>query len=152
MENLVSIISEHPIFNGLEHRYLDLLVGCASNVRFDAGDSLFREGEDATKCYLIRNGDVSLSIHHPPKGFMTIQTIGAGEIIGWSWLFPPYRWHYDARAIQLTRAIALDGTCLRRKCDENHDFGYELMKRFAVLLEQRMQAMRLQLLDVYAEA
>jgi hypothetical protein len=75
--------------------------------------------------------------------------LGEGEILGWSWLIPPYNWHFDARAVELTRAIALDGKCLRNKCEQDHDLGYELLKRFAHIMEQRLQATRLQLLDVY---
>ncbi len=151
MDSLISIIAEHPIFSGLQNRYLDLLVGCASNVRFDAGKHLFQEGEEATKCYLIRSGSVALQIDLPPKGLVTTQTFGEGDVIGWSWLFPPYRWHADALSTQLTRALALDGKCLRTKCEQDHDLGYELMTRFAILMERNLQSMRLQLLDVYSE-
>jgi CRP/FNR family transcriptional regulator, cyclic AMP receptor protein len=80
---------------------------------------------------------------------LTIQTLGVGEVLGWSWLFPPYRWLFDARTIELTRAIALDGKCLRAKCDEDHHLGYEMVKRFAQVIIERLQASRLQLLDVY---
>jgi hypothetical protein len=83
---------------------------------------------------------------------MMITTLGAGELVGWSWLFPPYRWHFDARATELTRTIAFDGACLRDKCEQDHDLGYELMRRFASLMLDRLQATRLQLLDVYGRA
>jgi CRP-like cAMP-binding protein len=75
--------------------------------------------------------------------------LAAGEVLGWSWLIPPYHWKFDARAIEQTRALALDGKCLRTKCEEDHDLGYELLKRFAQIMEERLQATRLQLLDVY---
>jgi hypothetical protein len=80
---------------------------------------------------------------------MTIETIGEGEVLGWSWLFPPYRWQFDAQAVGLVRAIAFDGRCLRGKCEEDHDLGYWLMQRFAQVMSQRLQATRLQLLDLY---
>jgi len=79
-----------------------------------------------------------------------IETLEEGDILGWSWLIPPYLWRFDARIVEPTRAIALDGKCLRMKCDENHDLGYELLKRFAHIVTQRLQATRLQLLDIYA--
>jgi hypothetical protein len=85
----------------------------------------------------------------PGRGPIIIQTLGEGEVLGWSWLIAPYRWRFDGRAVELTRAIALDGECLRGKCEEDHNFGYKLMKRFAHVMEQRLQATRLQLLDVY---
>jgi len=149
MRTLESVLAEHPFFKGLDPRYLELLAGCASNVRFNAGEFIFHEGEEANRFYLIRHGKVALEIFVPERGPVTIQTIDAGDVLGWSWLFPPYRWHFDARAIELTRAIAFDGQCLRSKCDEDHDLGYELMQRFARIITERLQATRLQLLDVY---
>ena len=83
---------------------------------------------------------------------MLLGTVDAGEILGWSWLLPPYQWKFNARAMESIRAIALDGKCLRTKCEENHDLGYELLKRFAQVIEKRLEATRLQLLDVYAVA
>lgn len=150
MRTLETILAEHPFFAGLEPRYVQIIAGCASNVAFGEGHIIFREGEEANRFYLIREGRVALEVHAAGVGTITIQTLDAGDILGWSWLVPPYRWHFDARAIEPTRAIALDGECLRRKCDEDHDMGYELLKRFAEIITQRLQATRLQLLDVYA--
>lgn len=149
METLERILAEHPFFAGLDARYIQLIVGCATNVRFDAGQFIFREGEEANEFYIIRHGKVALEIFVPGRGPVIIQTLGEGEILGWSWLIPPYHWRFDARAVELTRAIALDGRCLRAKCEDDHDLGYELLKRFAHIIEQRLQATRLQLLDVY---
>ena len=150
METLERIVAEHPFFAGLEEQYLHLLVGCASNVRFEAGSSILREGEEASQFYLIRQGKIALEISAPPRGRLPVETLGEGAILGWSWLIPPYYWSFSARAVELTRAIALDGKCLRAKCEENHDLGYELLKRFARILERHLEATRLQLLDVYA--
>lgn len=149
MRTLETVLAEHPFFAGLEQRYLQIIVGCATNVVFEKGQIIFREGEEANRFYLIRQGRVALEVHAAGIGTLTIQTLDAGDILGWSWLVPPYRWHFDARAVELTRAIALDGECLRRKCEEDHDLGYELLKRFAEIITQRLQATRLQLLDVY---
>jgi len=149
METLERILSEHPFLKNLELRYLRLIVGCASNVRFEAGQFICREGEEADQFYVIRHGKVALEILAPGRGPIIVETLWEGEILGWSWLVPPYHWHFDARAVELTRAIALDGKCLRTKCEEDHDLGYELLKRFAHIIEQRLQATRLQLLDVY---
>ena len=150
METLEGLIAEHPFFNGLEMRHLKLLVGCASNVRFEPGQFVFREGEEANQFYLIRHGKVTLEIHAPPRGSIIIQTLGEGNVLGWSQIFPPYRWKFSARAIELTRAIALDGKCLREKSEEDHDLGYELLKRFARVIQERLQATRLQLINIYA--
>jgi len=149
MQPLETIVAEHEFFRGLPGRYVELVASCASNVRFNVGDFLFREGEEADRFYLIRQGSVSLEIFHPSRGSITMQTLKEGDVLGWSWLIPPYKWFYDARAMELTRAIALNGTCLRAKCEEDHDLGYEFMKRFSDIIVQRLQATRLQLLDMY---
>ncbi|GIV19669.1 MAG: hypothetical protein KatS3mg023_1420 [Armatimonadota bacterium] len=150
MRTLETILAEHPFFAGLEKRHLEVLTGCASNALFQEGQIIFHEGEQANEFYLIREGRVALEIHAAGVGTVTIQTLNAGDILGWSWLVPPYRWHFDARAVEPTRAIVLDGECLRRKCEQDHDLGYELLKRFAEIITQRLQATRLQLLDVYS--
>ncbi|HEY7443545.1 MAG TPA: cyclic nucleotide-binding domain-containing protein [Vicinamibacterales bacterium] len=149
IETLEPILAAHPFLQGLDPSLLALIVGCASNVRFDPGQYLFREGQEANEFFIIRHGRVSLEIYVPDRGPVTLQTISAGGVLGWSWVFPPYRWHSDARATELTRAIALDGTCLRKKCEDMPSVGYELMKRFARVLDESLQASRLQLLDVY---
>jgi CRP/FNR family cyclic AMP-dependent transcriptional regulator len=149
METLKGILAEHPFFRGLEQHYLDLLVGCASNVRFDAGQFVLRENEEANQFFLIRQGKVSVEIFAPGRGPITILTLGEGEVLGWSWLVPPYQWKFDARAIELTRAFALDGKCLREKSEHDHDLGYELLKRFVLIVEERLTATRFQLLNVY---
>jgi len=148
-ETLESYLAEHPLFRDLSPDYVTLLSECAFNVRFAEGERIFRQGESADRCYLIRHGMVSLEIWSPTEGPLTIQTLGPGEVLGWSWLFPPYKWHFDARAIEPTRAVALDGACVRGKCDQEPKLGYELMKRVSTLLYGRMQAARLQITDIY---
>jgi CRP/FNR family cyclic AMP-dependent transcriptional regulator len=149
MQTLEPILAAHPFFKDLAKPYLELLVGCASNVRFEAGEYILRQGQEANTCYIIRHGNVALEILTPGRGPITIETISEGDVLGWSWLFPPYKWHFDARAVELTRAIALDGVCLREKCEADHNLGFELLKRFAEIMTRRLQATRLQLLDVY---
>jgi CRP-like cAMP-binding protein len=150
METLKRILAQHAFFEGLQPAYLDLLAGCASNVRFQAGAYIFREREEATQFYLIRQGKVKLEICAPQRPPIVIQTLEEGDILGWSWLVVPYRWRFDARVIESVRAIALDGKCLREKCEENRDLGYEFLKRFTHIIGERLQATRLQLLDIYA--
>jgi CRP/FNR family cyclic AMP-dependent transcriptional regulator len=149
METLEPILSEHAFFRDLPPAHLKIIVGCASNVKFEPGEFLFREGGDADRFYLIRHGRVALQIFTTHKGPVTVQTISPGDVVGWSWLIAPYHWHFDAQAMEPTRAIALDGKCLRGKCEDDHNLGYELMKRFAHIMEERLQATRLQLLDLY---
>ncbi len=143
------LICEHPFFAGMSLDYCELIGGCARNVRFDKGAYLFREGEPANEFFLIRHGRVALELVAPAHGPIRFSTLNAGEIAGVSWLVPPYLWPYDARALELTRAVSIDGSCLRQKAEDNHDFGYEMMKRFMTMLVQRLHAAQLQLLDVY---
>jgi hypothetical protein len=96
METLKSLVAEHPFARGLEERYVHLLEGCASNVVFKAGELIFREGGDANDFYLIRHGKVALEVYAAERGSVPIMTAGKGEVLGWSWLFPPYRWQFDA--------------------------------------------------------
>ena len=150
METLERIIAEHPFFAGLDHGFMTLMVGCASNVRFKAGTYILKEGDPANTFYLIREGRAALEVFAPQHKPIIIATLSVGEILGWSWLLPPFQWKFNARAVEDIRAIALDGKCLRNKCEENHDLGYEVLKRFVQIMEQRLQATRFQLLDIYA--
>jgi CRP-like cAMP-binding protein len=150
METLEPILKQHPFFEGLDAAQLNLIVGCASNTRFQPGAYLFRTGEEATQFFLIRQGRIAIEIYAPQRPPIVIQTLEEGDVLGWSWLIPPHRWRFDARAVGAARAIALDGKCLRTKCEENHDLGYEILKRFAHVVSQRLEATRMQLLDVYA--
>jgi CRP-like cAMP-binding protein len=150
METLRRILEGHSFFEGLSPEHLDLLVSCASNVRFEAGSYIFRQGEEANQFYLLRHGRVAVEVFAPQCPPIVVETLDADDILGWSWLVAPYYWRFDARAVELTRAIALDGKCLRRKCEENHELGYVLLKRFVPIIEHRLQATRMQLLDVYA--
>lgn len=149
IETLERLLAEHQFFKDLKEEYLTLIVGCARNAYYKPGEFIFREGEEANEFYIIRDGKVSLEISVPGKEPVVIQTLEDGEVLGWSWIIPPYYWHFDARVIEPTRVIALDGKCLRNKCEEDHSLGYELLKRFVTILEQRLQATRIQLLDLY---
>jgi CRP/FNR family cyclic AMP-dependent transcriptional regulator len=150
MENLERIIAEHPFFEGLDSEFTRLMVSCASNVRFKAGTYILKEGDPANTFYLIREGKVAVEVFAPQRPPIIVATLSVGELLGWSWLLPPFQWKFHARAIDGVRAIALDGKCLRTKCEENHDLGYAVLKRFAQIMEQRLDATRLQLLDVYS--
>jgi CRP-like cAMP-binding protein len=149
IHNLEPIIREQPFFQGLEERHIKLVTGCAKNVRFEAGQVIFREGEEADKFYLIREGLVAVEVLVPERGSTAVQTVCEGEMLGWSWLFPPYRWRFQARTRQATRALAFDGKCLRAKCEGDHDLGYELLKRFSRVVTDRLEATRVQLMDLY---
>jgi CRP-like cAMP-binding protein len=152
MQTLDRLIADAPVFAGLEQRHLSLIAGCGRNEHVDAGRLLLREAEAADTFYLIRHGVVALEVHAPGRGSLMIETLGDGDVVGWSWLFAPYRWQLDGRAVEPCRLVAFDGACLRGKCDADHELGYQLMKRFAANMVDRLQAARFQLLDVYGRA
>jgi CRP-like cAMP-binding protein len=146
---LDAVLARCSFFDGMEPGALALIAGCGSNVGFEAGETLVREGEPADTFFVVRQGTVAVELHAPPRGRLTIDTIEEGEVLGWSWLFPPHRWSFDARAVTGVRATVFDGACLRRKCDADPALGYELMKRFARVFSDRLASTRLRLLDVY---
>ncbi len=149
METLEDIVLAQPFFAGLEPAIGALIAGCARNHRFDPDTYLFHEGEDASEFFLLREGDVALEIHAAGRPTLVLGTVHAGDIVGASWLIPPYRWNSDARARTPVRALGIDAACLRGKCEDDPRTGYAMMKRFAPLLVRRLQAAHLQLLDVY---
>ncbi len=148
-ENLTEILRQHPFLADLSDQHMQTLIGCASNVRFEDGEKLITEGQTADKFYLLRSGRVALEVDLDERGSMRIQSVGPGDVLGWSWLISPYRWHFTGVAVADVRAVALDGKCLRTKCETDHDFGYEMLKRLSQVMERRLEATRLQLLDVY---
>lgn len=145
------LLARHPFFADLDAEALDLIAGCAANVRFEPGDYLFREGDPADSFYVIRFGSISVEFDTPGRGPCALQTVGAAEVLGWSWLLPPHRWHFDGRAVEPVRAISLDGKCLRAKCDEDPVLARRLLLRFSGVLAKRLKAARLQLMDVYGQ-
>jgi CRP-like cAMP-binding protein len=151
MQTLEQELAGHAFFAGLRPEYVALIAGCGINVHFACDQHLIHEGTPADTFYVLRDGRVGLETAAPHQGVVTVETIEAGEVLGWSWLFPPYRWHFSGRALEPVRAIALDGACLRTKCESDPAFGYELMRRFAAIVIDRLQATRLQLLDLYAQ-
>lgn len=147
MIDIEEMLRQHPFAQALDDAIVALIAGCAKNTAFQAGDYLFREGAAADCFYLIRHGAVALETFAPGRGACAFLTVKAGEILGADWLVPPYRSSFDARAIELTRAIAFDGKCLRDKCEADHHVGYEMMKRFIPPLIQRLRMARLQSLE-----
>jgi CRP-like cAMP-binding protein len=140
-------IAAHPLLRGMKPEHVKVLAACAMLVQFKEGEFIFREGDPANRFYLLEEGKVSLEFNAKDEASVTIQTIGVGEVLGWSWLFPPYYWHFDARALEPVKAIFFYGTWLREYCEQDHDLGYELMKRMAEVVIRRLQATRQQLLD-----
>lgn len=149
MRTLDRVVLESNLFSGMEDAHAEQLAGCAQTVGFAAGETLFREGEPANVFYLVRRGRVALELYVPGRGPITVETVDEGEVVGWSWLFPPYTWHFDARAVTPIRAIAVNGVCIREKCDDDPALGYGLMQRFSSVLLDRLNATQLRLVDLY---
>lgn len=144
---LAAQLAEHPFFKGMNAGQLKLLADTAMPVEWEEGTILFREGDPANRFYVILDGKVAVGSDAEDRGTVEVQTIGPGDVLGWSWLFPPYYWHFNARAVEPTKAIFFYGTRLRERCEDDHDLGYELMKRMSAVAIQRLQATRRRLIE-----
>lgn len=149
MKAIEQLLPDIPLFEDLPHRHLELLAGCGSNVVARADEYLFREGQSADTFFALRHGTLAIEVSVPAREPITVQTLQPGDVAGWSWIFPDQKWSFSGRAIEPTRAISFDGSCLRGKCDTDHELGYELMKRVAIVMADRLKFARIQLLDVY---
>lgn len=152
MNELRETIRMHPFFSGMEPAHLHIVAEGAREATFKAGDVLFREGEPASLFSLIRKGKVVLEAHDPIDGTVSVQQLHVGDVLGWSWLFPPFVWHFQARAVEPTEVLVLNGAHLLIAAERDSQFGYELMKRVAQVVIQRLQATRKQLLAQQVEA
>lgn len=143
------LVADHPLFAGLPGDTAALVAGCARNRAFRPGQLLLAEGESADTLYLVRRGHVAIEVYAPGRGAIVVETVSPGGVVGWSWMFPPYLCHFDARAIDSVGAIAIDGACLRAKAEADHEFGHLLMERMAEVLLDRLNTTRFRLLDLY---
>lgn len=134
-------LPEHPLFAGLALEFRQILAECGMRADFEAGDKVLEAGEPASGFYLVIRGSIDLETPGQRKP-SRVQTLGAGDILGWSWLFPPYYWHFNALAREPVRTIFFYGSRLRQQCDRNHDFGYALIKSMSQILIEHLQADR----------
>ncbi|HYN38553.1 MAG TPA: cyclic nucleotide-binding domain-containing protein [Rhodospirillales bacterium] len=149
VEGLDAVLREHPFFTEFDERYRALVTGCAANLVVPANAYVYREGEPADHFYLIRTGKVAIEVFVPGKAPIIVETLAGGDLMGWSWLVPPFRCSFDARAVELTRLISLDAACLRGKMEDDPVLGYELYKRFSPVIAARVAAARRQMIDMY---
>jgi CRP-like cAMP-binding protein len=145
---LAELLAEHGFFADLDDEFVAAVAACAREDVIPAGTVLFEEGGRADACWFVRRGRAAVEVR-TPRGTTVIATVGPGQVLGWSWLFPPYRWHFDARALDELTTITLDAPCVRERVEADPRLGFELMRRFTELSIQRLQATRLQLLDLY---
>lgn len=149
MRPVAELVASHPLFAGLPEGTTAEIAACARNVAFLPGELVLAEGQPANTLFLVRRGRVAIEIHAPNRGSIVVETVGPGGAVGWSWMFPPYRWQFDARALGPVGAVAIDATCLRAKADADDALGRLLVTRVAGVLLQRLQATRIRLLDLY---
>jgi CRP-like cAMP-binding protein len=148
-KELKSRLADHPFFQGMSGELVDLLARNATEQSFTTGDLLIREGEPANEFLLITNGKVALEVVAPDRPRLTIQTIGPGEVLGWSWITAPYRWRLDARALKPTKAIALEAPMLREALETRPSDGYQFLLKLLPVIGQRLENTRMQLLDIH---
>ena len=148
-QGVLGTFASHAFLSGLSERHRMLLASGARPFTAAPGELLAREGETAKTFYLIQAGHVALDLHTPDRGVVSIQTVEAGEIVGWSWLVPPHRWQFDCRAVDPVQGLAFDAEWLREKCEQDHELGYHLLKQLVAVIANRLAATRLQLLDIY---
>jgi len=148
MKTLKQTIAEHSFFVGIKPEHLDVIMAGASEIELKSDQILIYEGQPASQFFLIESGRVIIEARQPGNGTTLVQTLDAGDVLGWSWLFPPFIWHFQARALEPTRAIVLNAAHLLVSAEKNHEFGYELMKRVAQVVIRRLQATRKLLLDL----
>jgi CRP/FNR family cyclic AMP-dependent transcriptional regulator len=146
-KHIERLFATQPFFAGMSAHHLELLASCATLKRFAEREVIFRIDHPANGLYLIVDGAVALEDWFGDRGTIAIETLHAGEPLGWSWLFPPYRWHYHARAIRPTAAIFFDGTTLHQLCNQDLTFGRELFKRMSEIMVRRLQASRAKLVE-----
>jgi CRP-like cAMP-binding protein len=149
-EPMATRVALHPFLAGMDRAHLASLTDCAMRAHFEPGQVIVREGEIANRFYLIESGKVVLE---SGEGFgepVVVEAIGAGDLLGWSWMFPPYVWQFTARVVEPTSAIFFYGTILREYCERDHSLGYELFKRMAPVILRRLQAARKKMLSLHS--
>ncbi len=136
-------LAAHPFLSGIAPAYLDFITDCAMEAQFDKDEHILLENRVADKCFLIEKGEASIKTFlSPSQGFVTIEQIGVGDIVGWSWLVPPYHWHFSAFATIPTTTLVLDGARIRAKCVKDCDFGFEIQQRLLAVIGKRLRMMR----------
>lgn len=141
---------DYPLFTDMADEYMALIASCAHPEEHAVGEYLFRMGDAAEASYLISSGRLSLEVRAGAR-LVRVETLEADDAVGFSWLIPPHRWHFDGRVVEHLRVTALDGVRLRQLKAADHEFGYELMLRYSAVMSDRLHATRLQLMDFYGD-
>lgn len=150
VKTIKDLLNENPFFDGMKQSHIEFIAGCGKLVRFNDGEFIQRENDKCSRFYIIRHGDVAIESFLPGTGPIISRTVRDGGILGYAWLYPPYRAEFDIRAMNAVSAIEMDGLCLRKKIDGDPELGCELMKRFTQIISEQLQSTLRQLLDIYA--
>ncbi|HEV7206933.1 MAG TPA: cyclic nucleotide-binding domain-containing protein [Jatrophihabitans sp.] len=140
---------DFPALAGLDAEHRQLLADLAETVTLPPGERIFEEGQVADACWLIRTGRVTLDAGQPAGPRYVVQTLGPGDVLGWSWLVPPYRWQLGASAAEAVTAVRLDAAAMRAAAETDPAFGYPLLLGFVTALLPRLHGTRARLLDLY---
>jgi CRP-like cAMP-binding protein len=151
VRTLIDLLDEIPALRALSSGHREAIAGCTRNRVYERGEALLREGGPADEFFIVRHGLVSIETEVPGRGAVTLETLHGGDVLGWSWLLPPYRSAFGASALATTRVLAIDGACLRGKCDTDPALGYDLFKVMAAVFGERLRDTRLRLLDLYGD-
>jgi CRP-like cAMP-binding protein len=151
MRGLESILAEHPFFAGLPSDVTAILAGCARNEKYTEGEVIASEGQAADRFFLVRHGSVAVELRSPGRGPLIVETVGEGEVFGWSAFVAPYRFMFDMRARQLTRLVSLDSACLRNKFDSDPQLGYAVHRQIVPIMAKQLDSVRLQMLNLYSD-
>jgi CRP-like cAMP-binding protein len=148
-QDLKVFLAEHPFFSTLPTDDLATMASFAEYAHFSVGDLLLREGQEAKRFYVLREGSVAIDVHHPARGLITLMTVGKGDVVGWSWLLEPYISQFDARVLRPTQALVFDAVALRASFDEHPALGYAVTRKLLSQVTKRLYAARIQILDLY---
>ncbi len=151
-QSITEYLSNHAFFSELNVEVVNYLCECVSVHKIKKGQILFQQGERADKFYIVRNGQISIQIPAVMGPTLEIQTLGKDQVLGWSWLISPYQWSFQAKTEENTELLEFDGTTILARCEQDPQFGYVLLKRFAELMAERLDAARLKMMDEWNPA
>lgn len=149
MKTVAQLVDQNPLFAGMNPDQVNFIAQCGSLQRFAEGELLARENAPADTFYLLLEGRAAVEVHYPNQSPVPLVTLGANDVVGWSWLIPPYRWEFDIRALSAVRSVQFNGRCLREKCEADPSLGFDLLRRLVAEMASRIHQARFQLLDVY---
>ena len=145
------VFHNHDFFKNLPNDFIEELIQIAHLKSYKAGEYIFKEGGKAEHFFIILSGQINLELHAPSQKPIIVQSLKGEEILGWSWMYPPYEWTYDAHAVRDGQMFMIEGKALSELCEKNPECGYRLMHKFSEMMIQRLKSARIQLLDLFGD-